>query len=236
MRAKSIYEKFTDDSDPIKDMGIGIYCEKRFKTKEEFISYLVSAFELITEHKLDSYVFNEPGTNIRTYLYIKLWKFLKKYKWRINHDPCDYLGWSTDFREKCKKFIKINEVFTDESDPIEDMGIGAILDFEKIAQKTIQNKTLIGNKVAARESWLGFLRDLIGIEISGKFGILPKGANKAAFQENLKVVNKTFIILDFYSYGGGVKLFFKGEDSIYKVIPGEQYYYKAKFGKKFYDI
>jgi hypothetical protein len=43
MRAKLIYEKFTEDySDPIKDMGIGIFCHKDFDSEEEFHDFLAA--------------------------------------------------------------------------------------------------------------------------------------------------------------------------------------------------
>ena len=40
MKAKFIYEVFREDSDPINDMGIGIYAHRTFDTTQELHKFM----------------------------------------------------------------------------------------------------------------------------------------------------------------------------------------------------
>jgi len=40
MRARFVFEKFTDDSDPIHDLGIGIYTPRSFNSSQELYEFL----------------------------------------------------------------------------------------------------------------------------------------------------------------------------------------------------
>jgi len=144
MRAKLIYEKFTEDySDPIKDMGIGIFCHKDFDSEEEFhdflaanIAYVLKLNEIpdvlimttssFTHLVMKSYNVDKILNYINDYVTIKN----KKIKGRN-------LFSMSMFAKKLKKGVRIStkeeieygkriltEKFTQESDPIKDMGIG----------------------------------------------------------------------------------------------------------------
>ena len=41
MRAKFIYEKFTENSDPIHDLGIGIDTIRNFQNEDEIVNFLI---------------------------------------------------------------------------------------------------------------------------------------------------------------------------------------------------
>ena len=161
MRAHLIYEKFTDESDPIRDLGIGVsdelikkyisslglgsfpkenylwICAKEGKTS--YVKYLIDNGENVHEYDdvafrwackfghvetvkalLDAganiHAFSDEGIHYARALEDKtLYKMIMKYKRRKN---------------KIKE--SLNEKFTDDSDPIKDMGIGikyAIKDF-----------------------------------------------------------------------------------------------------------
>jgi len=163
MRVKeSLHEKFTEDSDPIKDLGIGEEALfKRLKRgdilqlKEEFdFSYAVykrGAYIILLRDikKLDELSDTKEDLYEIVYLYTnnkrkikKLIQFFKKNSDPQVTDMYRILGatnvkwWSIDFSFYKEAFIKIdkdeflkeslNEKFTEDSDPIKDMGIGMI--------------------------------------------------------------------------------------------------------------
>ena len=49
MRAYYIFEKFAQDSDPIKDMNIGIFVNRNFNSKEAAIDWIMKNMHLILE-------------------------------------------------------------------------------------------------------------------------------------------------------------------------------------------
>jgi hypothetical protein len=51
MRAQFIYEKFKEESDPIKDMGIGIERQRDFENKEEITKWILKHLKYILKVK-----------------------------------------------------------------------------------------------------------------------------------------------------------------------------------------
>jgi hypothetical protein len=78
-----INEKFAEDSDPIHDMGIGIYIRRKFNTQNEMYNWLSYNLQgiLDPDRPLDDIltdILNSPGgTGI--YLGVKYWNKLAQY-------------------------------------------------------------------------------------------------------------------------------------------------------------
>jgi len=93
MRARLVFEKFTDDdyTDPIHDMGIGIYSPQRFDTNQELYEFLYDIMPGMFHVK-------SPLDLVSKYskLYFKgnvvkdLKKYIQEYV-KMNNDP----GWWT---------------------------------------------------------------------------------------------------------------------------------------------
>jgi hypothetical protein len=108
----------------------------------------------------------------------------------------------------------INEKFSEDSDPIRDMGIGGI-SLDEIAKKTIRNRRL----KSGRDKWLKYLQSLIGKKINGKFYVYNES------QKNL--IQCTFIIREFRSYQEGSSItFFDKKDGQYHTDKNERYVIK----------
>jgi hypothetical protein len=125
---KYINEKFTEDSDPVTDMGIGI----KYLLKKEY--------DKLSEKNLDvpSYLFGDKHAYYATECVHEIIEFLLS---RDNFNniklPLKYRQSLSDygikiikeyFKDKFDLTIiidkKVNEKFTEDSDPITDMGIG----------------------------------------------------------------------------------------------------------------
>jgi len=139
-----LYEKFTDDdSDPIRDMGIGIYGKLK-RAKEDLQT---ASNQIKSEYFFEDNRFMNAASIV--YEMIKIFlgptyprmtakninKMLDKY------EKSHYLSafGSKIIREYFEKefYVKfnINEKFTDDSDPIHDMGIGVVTKINKIKKQ-----------------------------------------------------------------------------------------------------
>jgi hypothetical protein len=84
MRAKFIYEKFTEDSDPVKDLGIGLM-NKNFNSIEELNNWVIEYLPLILKTKeIPKTIISQNGKFIREKYYYKIEKFLRKYNITVN--------------------------------------------------------------------------------------------------------------------------------------------------------
>ena len=87
MRAKLVNEKFIEDSDPVKDMGIGVTAPHSFKTEDEFIEYLIdSIIPYIYGGKIPKNILHYTGHRdedsiIPMQLFNDIIDFTKKYKY-----------------------------------------------------------------------------------------------------------------------------------------------------------
>jgi hypothetical protein len=122
-------EKFTDESDPIKDLGIGIYCHKDFKNIEDMHEWLYTIGpNLLKIDKMVDIISKDSDHVLIPEYFHKLKAYLKEYL-TINGKIPDYLE-VDDFRDliyrknDMKKRKSVNEKFTEDSDPIADMNIG----------------------------------------------------------------------------------------------------------------
>ena len=120
-----INEKFTNyESDPIRDLGIGAYSVKMLVGKIKFDS---SEFqEYMKQHYIGAKI-----VSVHTTVYV-----------------VEFIGNKTELRKLVRRFMpgypsdllndkifKVFEKFTEDSDPIEDMGIGVIYQIKKWLKK-----------------------------------------------------------------------------------------------------
>jgi hypothetical protein len=136
-----LFEKFSEDSDPITDMGIGIYAHRNFNSYEKFHKFLynVAPF-LINIDDLTQIIDPSEEYVLFPIYYDKLLNYMKKYI-TIGNEKMLYLE-VDEFKKliltktKDKKIKEsLNEKFTEDSDPIHDMGIG----ISKIIKDSIRN-------------------------------------------------------------------------------------------------
>ena len=151
---ESLNEKFVQDSDPIKDLGIGIFGPNNFNNKEEFYEFLNRNLAYILKKDEIPKVFvmaNDTYTqgSMKTYYYDALKDYVNKYV-TINGEklnPRNLVG-SLELAQNLKKGVRISakeeignaknilsEKFTEDSDPIEDMGIGIINKIFQVSKK-----------------------------------------------------------------------------------------------------
>lgn len=127
-----INEKFEEDSDPIKDISIGIInVHKNFPSYKEAYKFLCKYIipYIIGNDNIKS-ILNTEATQqaiIKPTIYMEILQYCKMYltvsgsKFDINgHDLRNYV-----------QYKKLRESFSEESDPIKDMGIGDAAQFEK---------------------------------------------------------------------------------------------------------
>lgn len=148
MRAKFVFEKFTDeDTDPIKDLGIGIYHKRSFASTQELYAFLYDAvmpalfhadpIDLVSKYKL-LYFKGNVVKDLKAYI--------NKYVENVGDQSTDirssYNWWYFDIpafqqyvlkrAKKEGKPIPIMEKFTPEGDPVHHMGIGLKHRFEEL--------------------------------------------------------------------------------------------------------
>ena len=141
MIRESLNEKFSDESDPVHDMNIGILnIKKTFNTRSEAVDFMIEILPaLLKTNKIPGNILHDTGTNqifgsnygkkIAEYIYdyISLDEYSRKHDKIIS----SYIV-LTEMIEKLKKMgypkkrVKesLDEKFTEDSDPIRDMGIG----------------------------------------------------------------------------------------------------------------
>jgi hypothetical protein len=148
-----INEKFAEDSDPIKDMGIGITGPKKFYNKKELVDHIIHALPLICNSETipeDILYSIERNDILPVNLFYEIINFLEEHNQvmiskdknytSVNYEHAsafdfNFSRWTVDLRDRLlemgyeqkHKIIKehINEKFTDDSDPIRDLRIGA---------------------------------------------------------------------------------------------------------------
>jgi hypothetical protein len=73
-------EKFTEDSDPIHDMGIGIYREHKFKSEKEFFEWFYEIAPMICKVKDATQLVVSMNMLVRgPFLVPKYWTILRDY-------------------------------------------------------------------------------------------------------------------------------------------------------------
>ena len=78
MRASFVFEKFTEDSDPVHDMGIGLIHD--FNSSVEMHNWLADNLHIILgSETIPDNIINEQGYYIRYEYYTKIKEFYRKY-------------------------------------------------------------------------------------------------------------------------------------------------------------
>jgi hypothetical protein len=147
---ENINEKFTQDSDPIHDLGIGLYHKRNFNDERDIIDFLYDHLPTIIKRKnIPKDIINDTKCWIKPKYHSNFDNFIvkyillkeKKYHKRDSGEPpigtLHYL-----LHEKLKNLGysvtgEVNEKFTQDSDPIKDMSIG--LTPKQIAERFIQD-------------------------------------------------------------------------------------------------
>ena len=145
---ESVNEKFEEDTDPIKDMGIGLYTRHNFISENEIYTFVAKVFtdilhldeipkDILSRNDTRLYVFF--GQNQIAYTNL-ISDYVNTYLFLNNHN-FDFFSWKR-FHEILKlkyPYLKswmfpdeLDEKFTDQSDPIHDMGIDGIERLKKI--------------------------------------------------------------------------------------------------------
>jgi len=135
---ESLHEKFVEDSDPIKDLGIGTLPRAlRTNTKgfsdDEFAKWMVDLLPAIlnTDKIPEDILGKQSCINWKYFRYIE--KFM--HDKRQNDSELEHRAWLFHLGEKLEELgferigttpnrYDVNEKFTEDSDPIQDLGIG----------------------------------------------------------------------------------------------------------------
>ena len=189
VREHIIFEKFTEDSDPIKDLGIGIINKKiDFKSTRSFLNFIYDHLAgILGMDKIpDDIIFDKenPSYFIKIEYFRMIGNYIYKYLTINGKNPDEFRRaemWACTIRPRLSKagykYVKklqidesLNEKFTEEGDPIRDMGIGygKPINFNKIAEKTIRRNTPFWQ--TNPDKWLNFLESLRGKKLTGRFG------------------------------------------------------------------
>jgi hypothetical protein len=90
MKAKKVFEKFEEESDPIKDMDIGIFCNHVFEDKEEFYRWF------FREEILSAIL--EKNKIPKDILYLKNEYYMKREYWnKLSKFIIDYIRINNKF-------------------------------------------------------------------------------------------------------------------------------------------
>jgi hypothetical protein len=199
---ENINEKFKEKSDPIKDMGIGL--EKYKKPQNDIDDF----FNLVDEYMLElKNVKNWNKLRDDYFDYIKICGNEMRSPFDVGNKI---------FRDlKRRKLLGVNEIFQEDSDPVRDMGIGAV-SFDEIAKKTIQNRKI--SAFDAMNKWSIYLESLQGKKIMGKFYVYTNNIKSP------KLALCEFIVRDCASFRNGSYIIFSGKDKIlYQTSKNQRY-------------
>jgi len=133
---ESINEKFSEKSDPIKDLGIGIFTTLNFDNKDDFLNFLINAIPAILQTPSIPMDMLEGRGLIKEEYFFKIYDYFTKYNTTFKREPIngdsEVFFWPEMLRNKLSKmgFKRFNEAalyekFIEKSDPIRDLGIGS---------------------------------------------------------------------------------------------------------------
>jgi len=134
---ESLFEKFVEDSDPITDLGIGM--KQVFKNLKEGDILQYKPWHADTLYYLQIYEIIKHYDELVTFRYYKYKSVDDLLNRKSTLKYADKFTITYEFfKERCKKVNKedlikesLNEKFTEDSDPIKDLGIGAKHFFDK---------------------------------------------------------------------------------------------------------
>lgn len=148
-------EKFEQDSDPIQDLGIGIFQHRTFETTDEMYDFLSEILPaILNTDSIPNDILNDPdyrGFFLHQKYADKIMKYSEKYL--VSKENRSKGIYADDFRiflqrkypnlprDKWRIELKpfnemLNEKFKEDSDPIQDLGIGGL---QKIILSKLKN-------------------------------------------------------------------------------------------------
>jgi hypothetical protein len=168
-----INEKFTEDSDPIKDMGIGVFYVHNFKSRKQILNWLIYVLPNILETKqIPNDVINSEESRrsegfFKKEYYTKILRYFDKYillnGGSRGFDPGLYckdlyyrllhMGYPKGIKES------LYEKFTEDSDPIHDMNIGLMYQIDEFIEKNDVDND-VQNGLLTRITYLANINDL----------------------------------------------------------------------------
>jgi len=102
-----INEKFVADSDPIHDMGIGLYTIRNFNSKDELCAWLVNYLSIILHtNEIPKDIINQTGKYIRECYNVKIREYALEYC-KIDNRKID--GYSPDILKNILLKLGYNE-------------------------------------------------------------------------------------------------------------------------------
>lgn len=154
-----INEKFKEESDPVRDMGIGIYHPVKYKTAFKAAKFVVKHLTTIMGvDKLPNDIINKNNPDVVHVFNNAYWPPVKEFlmKCVLTSDGRRELSfWSSVLKEmfillQAMGYPKdVNEAFTDESDPVKDMGIGMLSKIEKYLKTKGKPGNIVHNRTNA---------------------------------------------------------------------------------------
>ena len=126
-----INERFIDDSNPIDDMGIGVFSHKDFQNEQDLAKWVVKAIPAILKmKKIPKDIINIDDGDAISFpwkYYRPIERYAEKYLTikgtRIIMSFVEYDIW---YLLDTMGYPKVDEEFTEGGDPIEDMSIGMV--------------------------------------------------------------------------------------------------------------
>ena len=141
-----INEKFIEDSDPIHDLGIGVLYEITLYVTERFYNKEFKKF------LKKNYIKVKPGKDEE--LNRKDWYRFIGTKDSLEKLRKEYFVYLKPL-ENIRNFKKLNEKFTEDSDPVQDMGIG----LRTFLKKEMEKETIMNPGIAYREYFKIYCND-----------------------------------------------------------------------------
>jgi len=210
-----INEKFTDESDPVHDMGIGVNVKRNFKTEKELLQFVWDILPAIFGGSIpEDILYNIKDTGFfKDYsVWSKVENYVHKYitlnnndyffTWDINnafHNALMRKGFKISkakieywkqpqFKDNPRYEINesLNEKFTEESDPIQDLGIGTMNKIRHWVTKFLAtaNSEYREDQILQNEPYLLELLTDKGAPLSYIKFIVDKSKNKESLFKN----------------------------------------------------
>ncbi len=210
-----LFEKFVEDGDPIKQMGIGIFTERDFKSEDELYDFLAenilgilernelssgfiltnssychAVIKTVNKNKIENYIdkyVSINGKKVSGREEFSIFKLAKRLKTGVRISTKQELDNSTPY---------LTEKFSEDSDPIKDMGIGRYeryrpqcIDILRRFLRYYSNSELFQLKKKLLQGGELTLNDLKKIKEWGSFLIAQKKMHRSL---NLPNINEKF--------------------------------------------
>jgi len=158
---KPLDEKFTEEGDPIHDMGIGRNVVRNFDSEDELVNWFVDHIPMILKTvKIPKNVLSRnkhiPGVLYNSKYFAQFCDYIDTYI-RLRGEKLNFHEIKKGVHAKLLKLgfehndysTDVNEKFTEDGDPIRDMGIGMREKLKKSSLAALKGKNSQCNRIAA---------------------------------------------------------------------------------------